>query len=121
MATKSPWVKFYPSQFLIELMLLKPKETAVYTTLVLLMLHERAPIFNDASHLSGLCSCSVWTFRNILESLMSRGYIIRLESGRLWYTSSAVDVNMSREISEKASKAATARWNKKKEGESYGK
>nr|CBI81736.1 conserved hypothetical protein [Bartonella schoenbuchensis R1] len=106
MATKSPWVKFYPSQFLIELMLLKPKETAVYTTLVLLMLHERAPIFNDASHLSGLCSCSVWTFRNILESLMSRGYIIRLESGRLWYTSSAVDLDISNISSER-------------EGESY--
>nr|CDP80279.1 phage related protein [Bartonella schoenbuchensis] len=101
MATKSPWVKFYPSQFLIELMLLKPKETAVYTTLVLLMLHERAPIFNDASDLKIVCSCSVWTFRNILESLMSRGYIIRLESGRLWYTSSAVDLDISNISSER--------------------
>lgn len=119
MLTKSPWVKLYPSQFLKELMGLKPAETAVYTTLVLFMIDKGAPILNNASYLSNLCSCSVQTFKKILEALISYGHIIHLEDNSLWHTSSAFDVNISRKASEKASKAATARWNKKREGESY--
>ncbi|AQX19682.1 MULTISPECIES: DUF1376 domain-containing protein [unclassified Bartonella] len=113
MATKSPWVKFYPSQFLKELEGFKPAETAVYTTLVLLMIDKGAPIFNNASQLTNLCGCSVQTFRKILEALIRCGRIIRLEDGRLWHTSSAFDLDTNSETSN------TVRQNEKREGESY--
>ncbi|AQX30993.1 DUF1376 domain-containing protein [Bartonella schoenbuchensis] len=101
MATKLPWVKLYPSQFLKELMVLKPEETAVYTILVLLMIDFGGSIPNKTSDLKIVCGCSEWTFRNILESLMNRGYIIRLEDGSLWHTSSAFDLDISNTPSEK--------------------
>ncbi|AQX30624.1 MULTISPECIES: DUF1376 domain-containing protein [Bartonella] len=119
MSTQKNWVKFYHNQFLKELMGLKPAETAVYAILVFLMIDKGTPILNNASYLSNLCGCSVRTFNKILEALMSYGHIIHLEDDSLWHTSLAFDVNMSRKTSEKASKAATARWNKKREGESY--
>ncbi|WP_102830734.1 DUF1376 domain-containing protein [Bartonella bovis] len=113
MSTKSPWVKFYPSQFLKELMGLKPAETAVYTMLVLLMIDKGTPILNNASHLSNLCGCSVQTFNKILETLISCDHITRLENGRLWHTSSAFDLDINSEISN------TVRRSEKKEGENY--
>ncbi|MGL2349659.1 DUF1376 domain-containing protein [Helicobacter pylori] len=108
MSTKSPWVKFYPSQFLKELEGFKPAETAVYTMLVLLMIDKDAPIFNNASQLTNLCGCSVQTFRKILEALIRCGRITRLDNGRLWHTSLAFDLDVSSTSSER-------------KGESYGK
>ncbi|AQX19250.1 DUF1376 domain-containing protein [Bartonella sp. WD16.2] len=112
MATQSPWVKFYPNQFLKELEGLKAAETAVYTTLVALMINKGAPILNNVSQLTNLCGCSVQTFRKILKALISCGLITRLEDGSLWHASSTFDLDINETSN-------TVRRNEKKKGEGY--
>ncbi|GAA4667349.1 hypothetical protein GCM10023262_15890 [Bartonella pachyuromydis] len=107
-------VKFNSDKFLKELMGLKATEKAVYTTLVLLMNDKKAPLINNASYLSSWCGCSVKTFQKTLETLISMGYITRLENGNLWHRSLAFDYSISK-FSERASKAAHMRWSKKRQ------
>ncbi|WP_371923319.1 DUF1376 domain-containing protein [Bartonella sp. B1098] len=107
-------VKFSTDKFLKELMGLKATEKAVYTTLVLLMNDKKAPLMNNASYLSSWCGCSVRTFQKTLETLISTGHITRLENGGLWHKSLAFDYGISK-FSERASKAASMRWSKKRD------
>ncbi|WP_175869547.1 DUF1376 domain-containing protein [Bartonella gabonensis] len=113
-SNKVECVKFNSDQFLKELMGLKATEKAVYTTLVLLMNDKKAPLINNGSYLSSWCGCSVRTFQKALETLISMGYITRLENGNLWHRSLAFDYTISK-FSERASKAANMRWSKKRE------
>ncbi|WP_254473258.1 MULTISPECIES: DUF1376 domain-containing protein [unclassified Bartonella] len=108
-------VKFSTDKFLKELMGLKATEKAVYTTLVLLMNDKKAPLMNNASYLSSWCGCSVRTFQKTLETLISTGHITRLENGGLWHKSLAFDFERVNKASENASRAALARWGKKRE------
>uniref|UniRef100_UPI00235E597E DUF1376 domain-containing protein n=1 Tax=Bartonella sp. ML70XJBT.G TaxID=3019093 RepID=UPI00235E597E len=101
-SNKVACVKFSTDKFLKELMGLKAKEKAVYTTLVLLMNDKKAPLINNASYLSSWCGCSVKTFQKTLETLISMGYITRLENGNLWHRSLAFDYTISK-ASERAS------------------
>lgn len=112
---KVAFVKFSTDQFLKELTSLKATEKAVYTTLVLLMNNRKAPLINYASCLSGWCGCSVQTFKKALETLIMMGLITRLENRRLWHKSLAFDQSVQRKYSERVSKAALARWSKKRE------
>ncbi len=111
---KVAFVKFSTDQFLKDLMGLKATEKAVYTTLVLLMNDRKAPLINNASYLSSGCGCSIRTFQKTLETLISTDHITRLENGCLWHKSLAFDYSISK-FSERASKAALARWSKKRE------
>lgn len=113
-SNKVACVKFNSDQFLKELMGLKATEKAVYTTLVLLMNDKKGALINNASFLSSWCGCSVRTFQKTLETLISMGYITRLEHGHLWHRSLAFDYTISK-ASERASKAAHMRWSKKRE------
>lgn len=112
---KVAWVKFSTDQFLKDLMGLKATEKAVYTTLVLLMNDRKAPLVNNASYLSSWCGCSLRTFQKTLETLISTGHITRLENGSLWHKSRAFDFETIDKASKNASKAALARWSKKRE------
>lgn len=105
--------KFSTDQFLKELTGLKATEKAVYTTLVLLMNNRKAPLINYASCLSSWCGCSVKTFQKALETLIMMGLITRLENRRLWHKSLAFHDTNSK-FSARASKAAIARWSKKR-------
>lgn len=113
-SNKVAFVKFSTDHFLKDLMGLKATEKAVYTTLVLLMNDRKAPLINNASYLSSWCGCSIRTFQKALETLISTGHLTRLENGSLWHKSIAFHDTDSK-FSERASKAARARWSKKRE------
>ncbi|MCZ2159286.1 YdaU family protein [Bartonella sp. 220] len=112
--SRVPCVRFYSNQFLKELTGLKATEKGIYTTLVLLMKDKKEPLINNVSYLSGWCGCSVRTFQKALEALIRTGHITQLENGSLWYGSTAFEYENNK-FSERASKAAIARWHKKKE------
>lgn len=116
--SRVPCVRFYSNQFLKELTGLQATEKGVYTTLVLLMKDKQAPLINNASYLAGWCGCSVRTFKKALDVLISTGHIMRLENGNLWYGSTAFEYDGNK-FSERASKAAIARWHKHKGGEMH--
>ncbi|MGF7158118.1 helix-turn-helix domain-containing protein [Bartonella heixiaziensis] len=111
--SRVPCVRFYSNQFLKELIGLQATEKGVYTTLVLLMKDKKAPLINNVSYLSGWCGCSVRTFQKALKALISTGHITQLENGSLWYGSTAFEYDDNK-FSERASKAAIARWHKHK-------
>ncbi|WP_425489175.1 DUF1376 domain-containing protein [Bartonella phoceensis] len=112
-SNKVAFVKFSTDHFLKDLMGLRATEKAVYTTLMLLMNDRKAPLINNASYLSSWCGCSLRTFQKTLETLISTGHITQLENGRLWHNSRAFDYSIS-QFSERAHKAAIARWSKKR-------
>ncbi|ENN91048.1 DUF1376 domain-containing protein [Bartonella schoenbuchensis] len=101
MATQLPWVKFYPNQFLENILILDQTETAVYTLLLFRMIGMGEHPLNNVSELANWCGCSEEIFQKTLQTLMNYGYIIRLEDGSLWHTSSAFDLDISNTSSEK--------------------
>ncbi|UNE54926.1 DUF1376 domain-containing protein [Bartonella machadoae] len=116
--SRVPCVRFYSNQFLKELTGLQATEKGVYTTLVLLMTEKQAPLVNNASYLAGWCGCSVRTFKKALDVLISTDHIACLENGDLWHGSASFEHGYNR-FTERASKAAIARWHKHKTGEMH--
>ncbi|MCL6229267.1 DUF1376 domain-containing protein [Bartonella bilalgolemii] len=116
--SRVPCVRFYSTQFLKELMGLQATEKGIYTTLMLLMTEKQAPLLNNAAYLAGWCGCSVRKFQKALDVLISTGHITRLENSDLWHGSAAFNQEYNK-FSERASKAAIARWHKHKRGEMH--
>ncbi len=80
------------------------------------MYKKRQPILENASILARISGCSVKAFNKALDFLLSDEKLIRLEDGRLWSLQVEEELNNSNEnlnkFSERAQKAAKARWDK---------
>ncbi|WP_375685860.1 DUF1376 domain-containing protein [Bartonella sp. TT110JLCBS] len=116
MSTKLPWTRLFSSQWIVDVSGMSIVEKGLYMTLVLYMYEERRPIIEDAPKLARWAGCSVRVLKNTLDILLRDEKIIRLEDGRLWSLRVEEELNNSNDnlnkFSERAQKAAKARWDK---------
>ncbi|MCL6229266.1 DUF1376 domain-containing protein, partial [Bartonella bilalgolemii] len=119
MSTKLPWTRLFSSQWIVDVSGMSIVEKGLYMTLILYMCEERRPIVEDAPKLARWAGCSVRVLKNTLDILLRDEKIIRLEDGRLWSLKVEEELNNCNEnldkASEKASKAAKARWDKNRD------
>ncbi|EJF83595.1 DUF1376 domain-containing protein [Bartonella rattimassiliensis] len=116
MSTKLAWVRCFPSDWVSEASGMTSHQISTYMMLTLLMYKKRQPILENASILARISGCSVKAFNKALDFLLSDERLIRLEDGRLWSLQVEEELNNSNEnlnkFSERAQKAAKARWDK---------
>ncbi|MBB5074085.1 uncharacterized protein YdaU (DUF1376 family) [Bartonella callosciuri] len=125
MSTKLAWTRLFSSQWIVDVSGMSVVEKGLYMTLVLYMCEERRPIVEDAPKLARWAGCSVRVLKNALNSLLRDEKIIRLEDGRLWNLKVEEELTNCHEnldkvskaarskiLSERAQKAAQARWAK---------
>ncbi|WP_375627393.1 hypothetical protein [Bartonella sp. PS17NMGDW] len=119
MSTKLPWTRLFADKWAIVVDYLPAVEGNIYMRLRLRMLHTGEPLFYNIKVLSHYTGYSVKKFEAALNVLLEEGYLIRLADGRLWNLDVEEELNNSNEnldkASEKASKAAKARWDKNKD------
>ncbi|MEL6089801.1 DUF1376 domain-containing protein [Bartonella schoenbuchensis] len=118
MSTKLPWVRSFPSDCLADTSGMKAFQIATYVILQWHMRRSGEPIFCDQSKLAHSAGCSVKAFNKALDFLLRDQKIVRLEDGRLWSLQIEEELKDCSEhlnkLSERASKAAKARWDKQK-------
>ncbi|WP_375678287.1 MULTISPECIES: DUF1376 domain-containing protein [unclassified Bartonella] len=116
MSTKLAWVRCFPSDWVSDASGMTSHQISTYMMLILLMYKKRQPILENASILARISGCSVKAFNKALDFLLSDEKLIRLEDGRLWSLQVEEELNNSNEnlnkFSERAQKAAKARWDK---------
>ncbi|WP_375635069.1 MULTISPECIES: DUF1376 domain-containing protein, partial [unclassified Bartonella] len=116
MSTKLAWVRCFPSDWVSDASGMTSHQISTYMMLILLMYKKRQPILENASILARISGCSVKAFNKALDFLLSDEKLIRLEGGRLWSLQVEEELNNSNEnlnkFSERAQKAAKARWDK---------
>ncbi|WP_404977342.1 hypothetical protein [Bartonella sp. CL266QHHD] len=119
MSIKLPWTRLFADKWAIVVDYLPAVEGNIYMRLRLRMLHTGEPLFYNIKVLSNYTGYSVKKFEAALNVLLEEGYFIRLADGRLWNLDVEEELNNSNEnldkASEKASKAAKARWDKNKD------
>ncbi|MBX4335669.1 DUF1376 domain-containing protein [Bartonella raoultii] len=119
MSTKLPWTRLFADRWAMVVDYLPAVEGNIYMRLRLRMLHTGEPLFYNIKVLSHYTGYSVKKFEAALNVLLEEGYLIRLADGRLWNLDVEEELNNCNEnldkSSEKASKAAKARWNKNKD------
>jgi uncharacterized protein YdaU (DUF1376 family) len=107
--SETPFIKFYPSDFLGGTSGLSPAERGVYITLLCLIYEADGPIQRDDARLSRRCGAPKATFVRVLDALMDDGKII--EEGGMLSNRRAEKAIVDRQIrSQNAGVAASARW-----------
>lgn len=112
--SNTPFIKFYPGDFLGGTSGLSPAERGAYITLLCLMYETDGPIARDDASLARRCGAPKATFQRLLNSLIEAGKIIEK------------DGNLSNERAEKAivdrqirtqnsTHAANQRWGEESE------
>ncbi|EJF79594.1 DUF1376 domain-containing protein [Bartonella doshiae] len=125
MSSKLPWTRLFADRWILDLACLSPIECNVYIKLRLQMLYTGEPLLNNTKVWANYTGCSVKMFMKALEVLISTGHIERLDDGCLWSLKVEEELNNSNEsldkvsktsrskkLSERAKKAAQARWDK---------
>ncbi|WP_208433094.1 DUF1376 domain-containing protein [Bartonella taylorii] len=125
MSSKLPWTRLFADKWAIVVDYLPAVEGNIYMRLRLRMLHTGEPLFYNIKVLSHYTGYSVKKFEAALNVLLEEGYLIRLADGRLWNLDVEEELNNSNEslekvskisrskkFSERAKKAAQARWDK---------
>ncbi|WP_375654157.1 hypothetical protein [Bartonella sp. AP19HLJMH] len=125
MSSKLPWTRLFADRWILDLACLSPIECNVYIKLRLQMLYTGEPLLNNTKVWANYTGCSVKMFMKALEALISTGHIERLDDGCLWSLKVEEELNNSNEsldkvsktsrskkLSERAKKAAQARWDK---------
>ncbi|WP_039760370.1 DUF1376 domain-containing protein [Bartonella queenslandensis] len=123
MSTKLVWVRSFPSDCLAETNGMKAFQIATYVTLKWHMRKNGEPIFYDQDKLAHSAGCSKKIFNKAVEFLIRDKKIICLEDGRLWSLQVEEELNNSNEnlnkFSERAQRAAKARWEKSQDNNEY--
>jgi uncharacterized protein YdaU (DUF1376 family) len=106
-----PWFKFYPSDWLSGTRAFTLAETGLYVTLIAMMYDSGAAIAMDRKRLARMCGSTPRAFDKALSALIDAGKIIENDDG-LWSNRVQKEMKKRRYIAEKASQAATHRWQK---------
>lgn len=108
--SETPFIKFYPSDFLGGTSGLSPAERGVYITLLCLIYEADGPIARDDARLSRRCGAPKAAFVRILEALIDVGKIT--EDGGLLSNRRAEKALVDRQNrTQNAHHAASQRWN----------
>jgi uncharacterized protein YdaU (DUF1376 family) len=76
---ESPFIKFYPSDFLGGTSGLSPAERGVYITLLCLIYENDGPIPRDDGRLSRRCGSPKAAFIRVLDGLLAEGKIVEVD------------------------------------------
>jgi uncharacterized protein YdaU (DUF1376 family) len=107
--SETPFIKFYPGDFLGGTSGLSPAERGVYITLLCLIYEADGPIARDDARLSRRCGAPKATFARILEALIEVGKITE-QDGKL-SNNRAEKALIDRQIRvQNSGVAAKARW-----------
>ncbi|SET75557.1 YdaU family protein [Paracoccus homiensis] len=117
MSEKAVHIALYPSDWLAGTRGLTPAETGVYITLVCMMYERQSPLPFDHARLARMCNCPAGTFKKILAVLIDERKLIETPDG-LWQRRVDREIAAAKEAigeaSERAKRAADARWSKSK-------
>lgn len=81
--SESPYIPFYPSDWLAGTRGLTAAETGVYITLISLMYEREQPIDMPPFRLARLCGCTIPSLSKALATLIEEGKVIETDHG-LW-------------------------------------
>jgi len=109
--SRSPFIPFYPSDWLAGTRGLTAAETGIYITLIAMMYEREAPLEADYKRLARLCGATVPSFMAALDSLVSEAKIA-VTNGGLWNARVQVELGKRSEKRESARDSAKARWRK---------
>jgi uncharacterized protein YdaU (DUF1376 family) len=105
----TPFIKFYPSDFLGGTSGLSPAERGVYITLLCLIFDNDGPVLRDDTRLARRCGAPKATFVRILDALIEAGKVTELDG--MLTNGRAQKALMDRaNRSQNAGYAAHARW-----------
>jgi uncharacterized protein YdaU (DUF1376 family) len=109
-----PWIKFYPSDWLLGTSGMSAAEIGVYVTLVSMMYEKGKPIILDSSVLARRCGLAVPAFSKILQRLID-GQKVRHEGGGLFNERVEKELHERLSARDRASASAKVKWEKEKE------
>ena len=111
----TPWIRFFPSDWLGGTRGLTAAEAGIYINLLAMMYERGGPIEMDMSRLARLCGTTNSVFRKALTTLVGEGKIVETDRG-LWNERVSTELSCSREKQEatrqNAKRAAETRWAK---------
>lgn len=110
--SKTPWIRFFPSDWLGGTRGMTAAETGIYVTLIMTMYEHGKPLVNDVGRLARLCGASNSVFKSTLNALISQGKILISDEG-IWNERVGRELFYVSEKSSVGREAANARWYKK--------
>jgi uncharacterized protein YdaU (DUF1376 family) len=108
---KSPYIPFYPSDWLAGTRGLTAAETGVYITILAMIYEREAPLDMPRERLARLCGCTVTNFQKAVDALLDGGKLV-LRDGGLWNIRAECELEMRSAKREDAKSSAKARWRK---------
>ena len=108
--SETPWIKFYPADFLNGVAELRPNEMAVYTIVLMRIYDEDAPIPYDPAKISRRCNMRRPACENALSALADAGKLI-IENGLIDNKRARKERGKRFETRAKQSCNAHKRWN----------
>ena len=111
---KTPWIKWFPSDFLNGVADLSPNEIAVYTIILNRIFDEDGPIKNDPAIISRRCNMRPSQAAKSIKCLIENGKLIDAD-GLLDNERAKKEVESRRKVSVKQTINITSRWRKEAE------
>lgn len=78
------WVKWYPGDFLADVMPLTAEEIGAYAVSLMLMLRVKGALPRNSRYLSGCCGCSARKWNKLEAALVSWGKFVVTGHDELW-------------------------------------
>lgn len=105
----TPFIKFFPSDFLAGTSGLSPAERGIYITILCLIWDGDGPVEMDIARLARRCGVSKASFGKILESLLAEEKLVQTPRGLTNQRAEKTILDRQNRI-KKATHAATQRW-----------
>jgi uncharacterized protein YdaU (DUF1376 family) len=111
--SKTPWVRFFPSDWLAGTIGLTDAERGIYITLICMMYESPDGwIKDDRTRLRHYCSSTNRYFSRMVDNLIEQGKLIAVD-GRLTNQRVQEERSKAAQMHRKVKNAARARWSKK--------
>lgn len=110
----TPFIKFFPGDFLGGVGGLSPSERGVYITILCLIWENDGPVSLDEGRLARRCGMPKAAFLRVLKSLMDEGKVFRSPTGITNGRAEKTLVDRRNRI-QNATHAANSKWNASKE------
>lgn len=107
--SKSPWVKWFPGDFLNGVVELEPNELAAYVIVLNLIYDQGGPIKADIERLAKRCRMRPTSFRKAIDELVEAGKLT-LEGGLLSNRRAEKLIETREKVSEKSAESSNRRW-----------
>ncbi len=110
----TPWIKWYPADFLNGIAELSPHEIAVYTVVLNRIYDEDGPIPDEPQKLARRCNMRLPHFQKALDALIEDGKLVR-EDGLLCNLRARKEIVKRHERNTKQTSNVNKRWQKERE------